>query len=176
MKGRRRPQRSTITTIPAEPCTTLRSTARFRVAVPSVPSGLAHAAARFGLLSSRTLDPMITPAIEHAEHGITVTPKMARHFAAYHDFLSRYPATARIFTRPGGPVRAGETLRQPDLAKTLTHISEVGLQGFSQGMLAHRLDRFMAAHGGLINRQGSGRLPAARARHYPRQVPRATPC
>ena len=120
------------------------------VAVPSVPSGLAHAATRFGLLSSRTLDPMIAPAIEHAEHGITVTPKMARHFAAYHDFLSRYPATARIFTRPGSPVQAGETLRQPDLAKTLTHISEVGLQGFSQGMLAHRLDRFMAAHGGLI--------------------------
>ena len=120
------------------------------VAVPSVPSGLAHAAARFGLLSGRTLDPIIAPAIEHAEHGITVTPKMARHFAAYHDFLSRYPATARIFTRLNGPIQAGETLRQPDLAKTLTHISEVGLLGFSQGMLAHRLERFMAASGGLI--------------------------
>ena len=120
------------------------------VAVPGVPSGLAHAAARFGLLSSRTLDPMIAPAIEHAEHGITVTPKMARHFAAYHDLLSRYPTTARIFTHPNGPIQAGEVLRQPELAKTLAHISEVGLQGFSQGMLAHRLERFMAACGGLI--------------------------
>ena len=120
------------------------------VAVPGLPSGLAHAASRFGLLSSRTLDPMIAPAIEHAERGITVTPKMARHFAAYHDFLSRYPGTARIFTRPGGPIQAGEVLRQPELAKTLAHISDVGLQGFSQGMLAHRLERFMAAYGGLI--------------------------
>lgn len=120
------------------------------VAVPGVPSGLAHAAARFGLLSNRTLDPMIAPAIEHAEHGITVTPKMAKHFASYHDFLSRYPTTARIFTRPHGPVQAGEVLRQPELAKTLAHISDVGLQGFSQGMLAHRLERFMATYGGLI--------------------------
>ena len=120
------------------------------VAVPGVPGGLAHAAARFGLLSTRTLDPMIAPAIEHAEQGITVTPKMARHFAEYHDFLSRYPATARIYTRPSGPIQAGEVLRQPELANTLTHISEVGLQGFSQGMLAHRLERFMAAYGGLI--------------------------
>ena len=120
------------------------------VAVPGLPSGLAHAATRFGLLSSRSLDAMIAPAIEYAEHGITVTPKMAGHFAAYHDFLSRYPATARIFTRPGGPVQAGEELRQPELARTLAHISEVGLQGFGQGMLADRLDRFMAAYGGLI--------------------------
>ena len=120
------------------------------VAVPGLPSGLAHAASRFGLLSCRTLDPMIAPAIEHAVRGITVTPKMARHFAGYHDFLSRYPGTARIFTRPGGPIQAGEVLRQPELAKTLAHISDVGLQGFSQGMLAHRLERFMAAYGGLI--------------------------
>ena len=120
------------------------------VGVPGVPSGLAHAAARFGLLSRRTLDPLIAPAIEHAEHGITVTPKMARHFAAYHDFLSRYPATARIFTHSNGPIQAGEVLRQPELAKTLAHISEVGLKGFSQGMLAHRLEHFMAACGGLI--------------------------
>ena len=120
------------------------------VAVPGAPSGLAHAAAHFGLLSRQTLHPMIEPAIRHAERGITVTPKMARHFAAYQDLLSRYPTTARIFTRPHGPIRAGEVLRQPEQAQTLTHISEVGLEAFGQGMLAHRLERFMAAHGGLI--------------------------
>ena len=120
------------------------------VAVPGVPSGLAHAAANFGLLSRQTLHPMIAPAIHHAERGITVTPKMARHFAAYHDFLSRYPTTSRIFTRPHGPIRAGEVLRQPEQAQTLAHISENGLEAFGQGMLAHRLERFMAAHGGLV--------------------------
>ena len=123
------------------------------VAVPGVPSGLAQAAARFGLLSKRTLDPMIAPAVKHAEQGITVTPKMARHFASYHDFLSRYPATARIFTRTDGPVRAGEILTQPELAETLARISNTGLLGFSQGMLASRLERFMAGCGGLITAQ-----------------------
>ena len=45
------------------------------VAVPGMPSGLAHAAAHFGLLSRQTLKPMIAPAIRHAERGITVTPQ-----------------------------------------------------------------------------------------------------
>ena len=120
------------------------------VAVPGMPSGLAHAAAHFGLLSRRTLEPMIAPAIRHAERGITVTPKMARQFAAYHDLLSRYPTTARIFTRPQGSIPAGTVLRQPELAQTLTHVSEVGLETFSQDTLAPRLERFMAAHGGLV--------------------------
>ena len=120
------------------------------VAVPGMAGGLAHAAAHFGLMSRRTLEPMIAPAIRHAERGITVTPKMAKHFAAYHDLLSRYPATARIFTRPHGPIRAGEVLQQPELAQTLAHVSEVGLKAFVQDTLARRLERFMTAHGGLI--------------------------
>lgn len=120
------------------------------IAVPGMPSGLAHAAAHFGLLSRQTLAPMIAPAIRHAERGITITPKMAKHFAAYHDLLSRYHTTARIFTRRQGPIPTGERLRQPELAQTLAHISEVGLETFSQDTLARRLERFMAAHGGLI--------------------------
>ena len=120
------------------------------VAVPGMPSGLAHAAAHFGLLSRQTLKPMIAPAIRHAERGITVTRKMAKQFAAYHDFLSRYPTTARIFTRPQGPIPAGEVLQQPELAQTLAHISEVGLEAFSHDTLAPRLEHFMAVHGGLI--------------------------
>jgi gamma-glutamyltranspeptidase/glutathione hydrolase len=134
------------------------------VAVPGMPSGLAHAAAHFGLLSRQTLEPMIEPAIRHAEHGIPVTPKMAKHFAAYHGFLSRYPTTARIFTRPQGPIPAGELLRQPELAQTLAHISEVGLEAFNQDMLAPRLERFMAAHGGLV---AANDLAAYRTRERP---------
>ena len=120
------------------------------VAVPGMPGGLAHAATHFGLLSRQTLAPMIAPAIRHAERGITVTPKMARHFAAYHDLLSRYPTTARIFTRSQGPIPAGTLLRQPELAQTLAHISEAGLEAFGQGTFAHRLGRFMATRGGLV--------------------------
>ena len=120
------------------------------IAVPGMPSGLAHAAGHFGLLSRQTLEPMIAPAIRHAERGVTVTPKMARHFAAYHGLLSRYPATARIFTRPQGPMPAGALLKQLDLAQTLAHIQDVGLEVFSRDTLAPRLERFMAAHGGLI--------------------------
>ena len=120
------------------------------VAVPGAPSGLAHAAAHFGLLSRQTLAPMIAPAIRHAERGIIVTPKMAKHFAAYHDLLSRYATTALIFTRPQGPIPAGEVLRQPEQAQTLAHISEVGLGAFVQDTLARRFEHFMTAHGGLI--------------------------
>jgi gamma-glutamyltranspeptidase/glutathione hydrolase len=120
------------------------------VAVPGMPMGLAYAAAHWGKLSRDTLAPMIEPAIRYAEAGFAVSPKMAEHLAAYYELLASFPATACVFTKPGGPIPAGTVLRQPDLAQTLTHIKEAGLCTFTDGALAERLARFMAATGGLV--------------------------
>jgi gamma-glutamyltranspeptidase/glutathione hydrolase len=120
------------------------------VAVPGMPMGLAHAAAHYGKLSRETLAPMLAPAIRYAQEGVQVTPKMARNLAAYYELLAGFPTTARIFTTPDGPIPAGARLRQPELARTLTHIQEVGLRTFRDGMLAEQIEQFMTATGGLI--------------------------
>jgi gamma-glutamyltranspeptidase/glutathione hydrolase len=122
------------------------------VAVPGLPMGLAHAAARYGKLSRDALAPMLEPAIRYAEEGFEITPKMAGHLAAYYELLASFPDTARIFTTPDGPILAGTRLRQADLARTLVHIQEAGLRTFADGVLAERLAQMMAARGGLVTR------------------------
>jgi gamma-glutamyltranspeptidase/glutathione hydrolase len=112
--------------------------------------GLAYAAAHYGKLARNTLAPLLEPAIRYAQRGFEITPKMAVHLAAYHELLASFPATARIFTKPDGPIPAGAQLRQPDLAQTLVHIQEAGLRTFVDGALAAQIEQYMAATGGLV--------------------------
>jgi gamma-glutamyltranspeptidase/glutathione hydrolase len=120
------------------------------VAVPGLPMGLDYAAAHYGKLSGHGLAPMLAPARRWAEEGFEVTPKLAQQLAAYYELLAGFPTTARVFTRPVGPIPVGSRLRQPDLARTLSHIQDVGLRSFSDGPLAERLAQFMASTGGLV--------------------------
>jgi gamma-glutamyltranspeptidase/glutathione hydrolase len=120
------------------------------VAVPGMPAGLAYAAEHFGHLAPTAMAPLIEPARRAAETGVTVTPKMAEQLAAYYDLLCRFPATARLFTTPAGPLPAGALLRQPDLARTLAHIQTAGLRTFRDGAMAAQIAQYMAATGGLV--------------------------
>jgi gamma-glutamyltranspeptidase/glutathione hydrolase len=122
------------------------------IAVPGMPAGLAYAAAHYGKLSRETLVPLLEPAIRYAQQGFAITPKMAAHLAAYGALLASFPTTARIFTRSGDPIPTGAYLCQPDLAKTLRHIQEVGLHTFVDGPLAEQIEQYMAATGGLVTR------------------------
>jgi gamma-glutamyltranspeptidase/glutathione hydrolase len=56
------------------------------------------------------------------------------------------------FTKNGTPYEAGDTLKQPDLARTLDRIAVQGPAGFYEGETALLLEKEMQAHGGLITR------------------------
>ncbi len=51
------------------------------------------------------------------------------------------------------PYAAGDTLKQPDLARTLERIATQGPAGFYEGETALDVEKDMAAHGGLITRE-----------------------
>ena len=57
------------------------------------------------------------------------------------------------FSRSGVPYEMGETLKQPDLARTLIRISENGPDGFYKGETAELIEKEMMANGGLITVQ-----------------------
>lgn len=79
---------------------------------------------------------VLAPAIELAEQGFTVDSGLARAVEAHREDLARWPSSARVFLPGGHPIRVGDTLRQPDLARTLRRIAEHGPDGFYAGETA----------------------------------------
>ncbi len=65
--------------------------------------------------------------------------------------LSRWPASARIFSRPdGSSLREGDTLVQTDLAATLSAIAAQGARGFYHGPVAEKLAAGVRDAGGIM--------------------------
>jgi gamma-glutamyltranspeptidase / glutathione hydrolase len=117
-------------------------------AVPGTVAGLHMAHRRLGRLPWADV---VAPAIALARDGIPLTPDEAFVFTWGRERLGTSDAARAAYYKPDGtPYRAGELLRQPDLAWTLSQIAQHGADGFYRGPVAERFARDMAAHGGLI--------------------------
>ncbi len=117
------------------------------VGVPGTVAGLHMAWKEQGRLPWKDL---LQPAITLARDGFTVTDGLARSLKYVLPEMKKYPASVAQFSKAGVPYEMGETLRQPDLAKTLTLIAAKGPAGFYEGETARLIAAEMAAHGGLI--------------------------
>ena len=117
------------------------------VGVPGTVAGLHLAWSEWGRLPWRRL---LEPAIALARDGFAVPDHLARSLAGVLPAMRRYPASLTQFARDGVPYAAGETLRQPDLARTLERIAAAGPDGFYRGPTAELIAREMRANGGLI--------------------------
>jgi len=117
-------------------------------AVPGTVAGLHLAHARYGKLPWKAV---IAPAIRLAEEGVVLTPDEAFVFSWGKERLSESADAKRTFYKPDGSLyRAGETLKQPDLAWSLRQIADKGPDAFYRGEIAKRFVADMKANGGLI--------------------------
>src|SRR6202030_2605727 len=82
------------------------------VAVPGTVAGLNLALKTYGTMK---LADVMAPAIRLAEQGFTVSEKLAGELEEEKLALQRFPVSRRIFLKDGQMLRAGETLRQPEL-------------------------------------------------------------
>ena len=111
---------------------------------------------RFG---TRSFADLMEPAIGYAEEGFQVrphvynfwnTPSVAGRIARYRG-MTEDPSTAKIYTTDGKTlIGIGQTLRNPDLARTYRRIASEGVDSFYSGPIAHRIAEDMAEHGGLL--------------------------
>jgi gamma-glutamyltranspeptidase / glutathione hydrolase len=120
------------------------------VGVPGTVAGLHMAWKEHGKLPWRRL---VDPAIALARDGFVVTEGFARSLRGELEEFKKYPASLAQFSKNGTPYEAGETFRQPDLAKTLERIAAQGPAGFYEGETALLIEKEMAANGGLIARE-----------------------
>ena len=78
--------------------------------------------------------------------------------------MKPFPASVAQFSKNGVPYEAGDTLRQPDLARTLERIARQGPAGFYEGETAQLIDKEMRAHGGLVTREALKAYKAVKRR------------
>lgn len=127
------------------------------VGVPGTVAGL-HLAWRDA--GSLPWSRLLQPAIGLARDGFVVSDELARSLKDALPRMQRYPASLAQFTRQGIPYEVGDLLLQPDLARTLSRISEQGPPGFYEGETALLIELEMQAHGGIVTREDLKRYTA----------------
>jgi len=116
---------------------------------------------RWGTMS---FEQVLQPAIDLAENGFPLSERGASYIAESKKIL-KYPTTVKIYLPDGHPPKAGDILKNPDLARTLKKLVEAekalhskgrheGLKAardrFYKGDIAHDLASFSEANGGLF--------------------------
>ncbi|WP_199743421.1 gamma-glutamyltransferase [Caulobacter sp. 602-1] len=116
--------------------------------VPGTVAGLYLAHQKYGRLPWKQV---VEPAFKLASDGVALSPDEAFVFSWGKQRLSESAAGKAAFYKPGGELyRAGEILRQPDLAWSLRQIADKGADAFYRGEIAQRFAADMKTHGGLI--------------------------
>src|SRR4026209_1971058 len=120
------------------------------VGVPGTVAGLHLAWKEQGKLPWKRL---VEPSVALARDGFTLSEALARELRETLPGMRKYPASVAQFSKGGPPYEGGDTLKQPDLARTLDRIATQGPAGFYQGETALLVEKEMLAHGGLITRE-----------------------
>ncbi|MCO6453858.1 MAG: gamma-glutamyltransferase, partial [Pirellulaceae bacterium] len=124
------------------------------VGVPGTVRGLELAHRQYGSLPWGRL---LQPAIRLAEEGVEVDQHLAGSLRGVLEQESvrteaRYDELRRVFGHPRQRAwRAGDRLRQPELAATLRRIAEHGADDFYEGHIARQIVAEMRRGGGLIS-------------------------
>ena len=114
------------------------------IATPGSVAGLAYAEKKYGRLG---LEKVMAPAIALARDGFVLSEGEAREFAD--PDLAKFADSKRIFQRDGNLYKAGETFKQPELARTLERIAK-DPGGFYHGKMAAELVADLKAGGALL--------------------------
>ncbi|SFK30044.1 gamma-glutamyltransferase [Lysobacter sp. cf310] len=113
--------------------------------IPGLPAALVHLAERYGKLPLKT---SLAPAIRIAREGFPIYPRLEKGYASRREVMERYAGTRAVFLADGSPPKAGEILKQPELAHTLELLAGKGYDGFYRGEVAKKLLAAVKQEGG----------------------------
>lgn len=104
------------------------------VGTPGTPALMKAAHEKWGQMPWNSL---FNPAIEVANNGFAISPRLAELIANDQEKLSRDPeAKGHFFDSQGAPLNVGTILRNPKYAATLQDLAANGTDNFYQGQIA----------------------------------------
>jgi gamma-glutamyltranspeptidase / glutathione hydrolase len=109
------------------------------------------------------LGAVLESAIAYAAEGFPASELLAQTVERNATRLQKWPSSA-AFLPDGRPLRAGEILRQPELAATLQRVATGGADELRTGGTAAAIADFFARHGGALD---AADLAAMRANWLP---------
>ena len=137
--------------------TSVEPTSPHAVTVPGCVDAWCHLNEAYG---SKPLEALLAPAIQAAEEGFRVTPRVAADWIANRARLEA-DADARSAYLPGGrPPAEGDLYRMPALAQTLRAIGRDGRRAFYAGAVAAEIVAKLRGLGGLHTEEDFGRQRA----------------
>ncbi|MFV0294708.1 MAG: gamma-glutamyltransferase [Hyphomicrobiaceae bacterium] len=116
------------------------------VTVPGAIDGWARLLEDHG---TRSFADVLAPAIEQADRGYVVAPRIAADWAGLTDKLKASAGAAQHLLPGGRAPRAGEIVRVQALAETLKRIADKGRAGFYEGPVAEDIVAELKTLGGL---------------------------
>src|SRR5690606_15485976 len=145
------------------PITDLSLRGQLASGVPGSVDGMVKAHERYGRLDWATL---LQPAIRLAQQGFAITDMQAGELNGRKESFEKFNPEGTAFVNVSEWV-AGDTLVQPELARTLTLVGQHGRAGFYEGETADRIVEEMANGNGIIsyedlkNYEAKWRIPIA---------------
>ncbi|MGH8215924.1 MAG: gamma-glutamyltransferase [Rhodanobacteraceae bacterium] len=128
-----------------------RSTKTFLgVGVPGTVMGLDEALEKYGTMSRKQV---MAPAIKLAKDGFVLQPGDVRILDTSTDAFRAHSNVAAIFLDDGQAWKAGQTLKQSQLARTLALIAEGGTRALYDGPIAAAVVKASEANQGLLTLQ-----------------------
>ena len=117
------------------------------VGVPGTIAGITEVHAKMGSLP---FDEILAPVISLAKNGVVVTEKQAKSMASQREIIAKISGEQSLFAQH---YVAGDTIKYPALATTLTAIAKGGRKAFYEGEMAEKIAAFIQDRGGFITRE-----------------------
>ncbi len=112
-----------------------------------MPAGVSEASTRFGRIP---LAELVRPAAKLARDGVELNVAQAYVIEILAGIVTATPECAALFAPDGRLVRAGDVLRQPELADALERLGEAGPAPFYAGDIADAIVDWLADRGGIV--------------------------
>ena len=110
-------------------------------------AGVSEASARFGRIP---LGELVGPAAKLARDGVEMNAPQAYVIEILAGIVTSTPESAALFAPGGALVRAGDVVRQPELADALERLGAEGPAPFYTGDIAAAIVEWLSARGGIV--------------------------